>query len=485
LISKPQKNIRVQVFKIKAMIMRYKNGIIEIARGCLFLAIMLTILGQTSCKKYLEKKPRQDIAVPTRLSDLQAILNNEVINGNSPGDLEFIADNYYLENSSWNNSQVAYRSSYIWDKGAIQTSGDELWFKSYFGIYQANFVLDQLPNINITESESAEYNNVKGAALFYRSFMFYQLAQLFCRPFSPSAKTDAGIILRLTSTVDNPSVRSTVEQTYAQIISDLKNAAHLLPFKSSFITLPNRDAAYGMLARVYLSMSDYVNAGNYADSVLTRDSTLLDYNSLTPLTNPTLPFFTNNPEILYLSYEGLAPALRRSHEQLIDSLLYRSYDSRDLRKTVFFGAKGNTGAFYWQGSYYNRDSPTDIFDGVAIDEIYLIRAECRARAGMSDQAMNDLNKLLRNRWQNGFFNGLFATDATDALNKVLAERRKELLFRGVRWTDLRRLNLEGANITLTRVVNGITYTLPPNDLRWVLLIPNLEISRSGIAQNPR
>jgi hypothetical protein len=60
-----------------------------------------------------------------------------------------------------------------------------------------------------------------------------------------------------------------------------------------------------------------------------------------------------------------------------------------------------------------------------------------------------------------------------------------LLFRNLRWSDLRRFNLEGANITLKRIINGTSYTLPPNDLRWVLLIPDLETSRSGIPQNPR
>ena len=68
---------------------------------------------------------------------------------------------------------------------------------------------------------------------------------------------------------------------------------------------------------------------------------------------------------------------------------------------------------------------------------------------------------------------------------ILLERRKELLMRGLRWMDLKRLNMEGAAITLTRTVNGQVYTLPPNDLRYALPIPEDVIAISGMQQNPR
>jgi len=71
------------------------------------------------------------------------------------------------------------------------------------------------------------------------------------------------------------------------------------------------------------------------------------------------------------------------------------------------------------------------------------------------------------------------------LNKILTERRKELLMRGLRWTDLRRLNKETAfATTLSRIVNGTTYTLPPNDPGYVFRIPLSVINFTGIEQNP-
>jgi hypothetical protein len=85
----------------------------------------------------------------------------------------------------------------------------------------------------------------------------------------------------------------------------------------------------------------------------------------------------------------------------------------------------------------------------------------------------------------GFFVPFTANNTSEALNLVLQERRKETPFRGLRWIDLRRLNNEGANITLTRKVKGQVYTLPPNDPRYVLPIPPDVINLTGIVQNER
>ncbi|SEM08104.1 hypothetical protein SAMN05216436_101351 [bacterium A37T11] len=57
-------------------------------------------------------------------------------------------------------------------------------------------------------------------------------------------------------------------------------------------------------------------------------------------------------------------------------------------------------------------------------------------------------------------------------------------MRGLRWMDIKRLNKEGANITLTRNLNGQIYTLPPNDPRFALPIPEDVIDLSGMQQNP-
>jgi hypothetical protein len=70
--------------------------------------------------------------------------------------------------------------------------------------------------------------------------------------------------------------------------------------------------------------------------------------------------------------------------------------------------------------------------------------------------------------------------------KILTERRKELIFRGLRWPDLRRLNKDGAGVSVTRKLDGQTYTLTPNSLKYTWLIPQQVIDfNPGMPQNPR
>jgi AAA+ ATPase superfamily predicted ATPase len=99
--------------------------------------------------------------------------------------------------------------------------------------------------------------------------------------------------------------------------------------------------------------------------------------------------------------------------------------------------------------------------------------------------LTDLNHLLVRRWKTGTFVPFTAATAEEALDLILLERRKELVFRGVRWMDLKRLNKEGRNIELVRNLDGQIYRLAPNDLRYAMAIPKDIIQMTGIAQNPR
>jgi hypothetical protein len=122
---------------------------------------------------------------------------------------------------------------------------------------------------------------------------------------------------------------------------------------------------------------------------------------------------------------------------------------------------------------------------LALDETLLIRAECRARKGNVQGAMNDVNYLLKNRYKEGASYTYTAAGISEALEIIWKERRKELVFRGLRWVDLKRINKELSSITLSRKVNGIMYKLPPGSNRYVLPIPDDVIKGTSISQNNR
>lgn len=104
------------------------------------------------------------------------------------------------------------------------------------------------------------------------------------------------------------------------------------------------------------------------------------------------------------------------------------------------------------------------------------------------QRSTNKNRLLAKRWdKNTVYVPYSTADENEALRKILQERRKELPFTAnLRWSDLRRLNKDPRfAATLSRNLNGEIYTLPPNDKRYVLPIPDIEIQLSGIQQNER
>lgn len=114
----------------------------------------------------------------------------------------------------------------------------------------------------------------------------------------------------------------------------------------------------------------------------------------------------------------------------------------------------------------------------------MTRAESSARLGKTVDAMDDLNTLLKMRWKNNVdYPVLRAENAEDALAIVLLERRKELLMRGLRWIDIKRLNKDGSNIVPTRVVNGETFSLEPNSSFYALPLLDDIIRLTGIEQN--
>lgn len=443
---------------------------------------LLLITGLNSCNKYLDAKPSAQLVIPSTLADCQALLDNYFSVHTSLLSTESTADNFYYTYTDWQSLQTDPRNDYVWEPQA--NTNTAAWQEQYQIVLYANQALETLGKINPAADQS-NWNFVKGQALFYRAYSFYNLAQAWAKPYGPSASTDLGIPIRLTPDISVVSIRGTVEQTYNQIIRDLTAAIELLPTgqPTSIIdkSRPSKAAAYAALARVFLSMGDYVNAGVNADNSLKIYSTLIDYN----LANPAVgfPFHRFNDEVLFDN--GVSVIALLASKAKIDSNLYASYTANDLRKTCFFrqNSGANAGTYQFIGGYLGSPS-NQVFGGLATDEMYLIRAECYARAGDVASAMTDLNTLLSKRYTPGYT--ATAISADDALAQIITERRKELIFRGLRWTDLRRLNADPKfAVTLTRVLNGTTYSLPPNDPRYVWLIPSGVEQVVPLPQNPR
>lgn len=446
----------------------------------IFLAI--SCLMALACEKeFLEKKPDKALVVPVSLSDFQALMDNYDEVNKTPGLIEVASDDFYVPDGELQSQYNTIKNSYSWAKEIYDGEDSFMhvdWSKPYAQIFRMNVVLDGLEKLSDKEKNSALFNVVKGTALFHRSYHFFSLVQAYANAYSPiSSANDLGIPLKLSADVNVLPARATVKETYEQILNDLALSESLLPDAVSFKTRPSKYAAKAMLARVYLSMSNFSKAENYANQVLEKNADLMNYNSIANFTARfpmALP--VSNAEIIFYSVQHTF-SFMYSTSAIVDPVLYSLYEENDLRKKMFYTDRGNN-RINFKGSY---DGTGLFFSGLATDEMYLIKAECLVRRNEIAGAMDSLNKLLINRYSADNFSPKLAIDQQRALTLILNERRKELVFRGLRWIDLKRINKEGSRqISLKRTYDGVTHTLSPNSNRYAFPIPFTEI-----ANNPR
>lgn len=449
-----------------------------------FLYFYLILFSTVGCKKeWLEEKPDKSLLVPSNLDDLRGLLNNfNYMNLQYPSLGEIASGEFYVTDAVVQNAistNFIRRDAYKWSKTVPHVVVTD-WNNSYQKILIDNIVLESLNKIiPHDEAEVTAWNTIKGQALFNRARVFFELAQLYAPPYSPlTADHDLGIVLKLVSDITAKSERSSLKATYEQILKDLIAAMALLPGRPQYLSQGSASAAAALMARVYLSMSDYENAYLAADNSLKLYDKLLDYNDVSATANFIGLY---NKEVLsHTNSGGLFASLSAI---LIEPSFYDLYDQNDLRKTRFYRKNAN-GTITFKGNYDSRNDAA--FNGIATDEIYLTRAECHARAGRTSDALKDLNALLIKRWnKNVVYPIITAASANEALRIILSERRKELILRGTRWTDLRRLNKDpNFAITLKRMIASVEYTLEPNSPKYTFPIPDDIIEQTGLKQNP-
>lgn len=442
--------------------------------------IILLVLSCSACQDFLDIKPDKQRAIPEdKLENLQLLLDNTgVMNNNYPSSGELASDNSYLIPQNWNASSVTDRNIYIWEREVFNDFDRNDWTLPYEAVFFANLALEGAAKVPVPAGRQRELDHVRGSALFFRAHAFYCLLQIFAKPYDPAtAAQDLGIALRLNANINERSVRASVANCYVQILGDLVESLTLLPETAAYKTRPSIAAAQALLARIHLSMRQYEQALKYANAALSQHNELMDYNDLNTIQR--YPFVRFNEEVIFHYWIAYRASIAYPRCR-VDTLLYQSYAEGDLRKSAFF-IEHAPDVIEFRGSY---DGTLLFFGGLATDELYLIRAECRARLNDLEGAMEDLNQLMEQRWEAGSFEPFQAANAQAALEMILTERRKELLFRGLRWTDLRRLNQEPAHAkTLIRVLEDETYTLEPGSRNYVFPIPERAIQASDMVQN--
>ncbi len=160
---------------------------------------------------------------------------------------EFPSDNICL--SAHTTDPLYEATAYMMTDG-LKNVGT-LWMVAYKAIYMTNTVIETL------DASKPENNQLLGEAYFMRGLMHLHMVTLYAMPYS-FGRDNLGVPLRTTTSSEGIK-RNPVGEVYDQIVADLRKAADLLgkPRVDGNAGYPCKEAALGVLSRVYLYMGEY------------------------------------------------------------------------------------------------------------------------------------------------------------------------------------------------------------------------------------
>lgn len=441
-----------------------------------FAYLLVAALLLNSCAGKLDLIPQQNTTSEIALSsdaNVKRVLRGAydaasdpyVLGGNLLLFSELLAANGEIK---WEGSYIQPRE--IFTKKILVTNSyvTDGWLKSFQTIYIANSILSALGVVAEKDRE-----RVKGEAQLLRAVMYFELVQMYAPPYSAgNVKTALGLPLVLSPTVAANGTkkisRSTLEETYAQIVKDMTEAEALLPTTNDIFF--NKIAASGFLSRVYLQMGNYKKALEFANKGL-----ILATNNgygLVPTYAEAFNNTINSREDLFSIQVSEQDGINnmqlfwsvpeyggRDGDVVVQAKHLALYETGDARLALFYISSGATRSGKWKLKYKNIPI-------LRLSELYLIRAECNVRlsSSMGGNPADDLN-LIRKRA------GL-STIASPSLSDILHERKVELAHEGQAIHDLKRLKGQ---------TDGFEYDAP----NLVLPIPQREIdaSEGALKQN--
>ncbi|WP_164122831.1 RagB/SusD family nutrient uptake outer membrane protein [Sphingobacterium sp. xlx-130] len=461
-----------------------------------------------SCNSFLDVRPSNNGKIePRTVEDFEEILNNVFFSEQTYLVADLISDDFHVKDQILESSGTgsAYINTYLWNDNVFGNSEEDVMYNdTYKAILQLNIILD---NIDLAPGGNAERKSiVRAQAKLHRAFYYTQLVGIYGWDYqSTTANSDLAVPLVLKPSTNDAPPRATVKEVYDFILQDLQdviNEDKLPPFGSDVLH-PGKAAANALLARVNLMLTKYDDALKYAEAALSFKSTLLDYRKMS-YKNPSLPFMgvngklisivdqKGNPEI-YLAKVGYETGFYYKYKAILEpshSLVELfNKQPKDLRLAYNFIYLPNSTKPLLTSYTVGGLSSMPFNYSLGVPEMMLIKAECLARSGKNQEAIDALNMLRSYRFK--------VTDYVaeivegDVLARILEERRRELYGKGgLRLFDLKRLNREGVYVTNVERYNDakteVIGTLPPKSPRYLMPFSPVVIANNElIIQNER
>lgn len=459
--------------------------------------------GLISCSDFLETKPSTAVAdsdVFTTTAGAQSALNGcyfQMRARNSGGadrdddygipSIQMISD--MCGEDMMNNG----RGWYVWNYnywGETQANifrAPQLWTFHYRLINNLNSVIAYVDG---TEGDDLDKQYIKGQALAMRGWAYFSLSRLFQQTYA-IAKDMPGLPLYTEPTTENTQgqPRGTLEQTYAQIVSDLTAAEPMLEGfvrSANYPNVFNQAIVQGILSEVYQVMNNWPKSEEYAKKVLAQYplSTEEDYtNGFNNHATASWIWSIKQTEEQNMGdyspfamwYNGTRKCWTFGGFILADDFV-SLFDEEDIRFTQLErwseGEGDNKNEFWVSFKFRDNEDCRGSMVVMRSDEMILNAAEALARQGKDGEAKEML-------WQLQDLRNAKRTESTgeQLIEDILIERRKELYGEGFAVFDLIR-NQKPLLRTGNHVAYGGATPLPARSWRFIYQIPGTEMKNN-------
>lgn len=445
--------------------------------GCAILAASLS-----SCvNDWLDVAPSDGTdadAALTSSSDLAAARTGmyAALKGNSNlvdyyGQQFFVyGDVHAGDDYQYNNIGGSNRASFYYDMNyqtasefsSSTSSSNVAWKSPYIVIGRANRIIAAAEGGALSDAAEAKatIDQYAAEAKVLRALAHFDLVRIYGKPYTEDQGASLGVPL-VTGVLESNAkpARSTVAEVYTQVVKDLTEAISSNALATE--TEPGYVSVWGakaILSRVYLNMGDYANALSVAEDIIknsgaalwTRDQYFKAWDASTPnesefLFRLNVAGSTDNNDL-----NGIGNLQQRegykemvATKKFVDML---TSDPKDVRNDMFLPATaakevatyGTNKVFLnkLRGQNDNLRNVT-IVPIIRLSEVYLTAAECAFRNNDKTKAVEYLNDLVKNRTTTV---ASLATVDNITLERILIERRKELIGEGQRYFDALRNN---------------------------------------------
>lgn len=471
------------------------------------LGFAMLAAGSSSCKKsFLEITPKGKLIAKSVNDYEKSLFSLDLVNMGTDAQVA-MGDDVAAIDPYFTGSPFRTQALFRWeDVVYLPADNPAEMTVPMQNIYLFNKVINEV--MQATDGTDEVKRSIQAQAKTARAWTYFMLINYFGKPYNAStAASDPGFpIIDKADVTQTKFTRASVQQVYDLILNDLTTSIPDLPAQLTHRMRLCKAAGEGLLGKVYLFMGKPNEALPHFNNAFTAlaasaiPTGLYDYNirfgaggSFLPIGmfGPTYPSTINNEENILAKQAG-APWIFANSELVLAPEAAALYGASDLRQNFFVNAA------YPSGDYPNgmrrRRGPGNAQIGFTVPDLYLLRAETRARLNDLDGARTDLEALRAKRMPaaDAPIPNATASDKNALIRFILEERIREFAVLGYRWFDMRRLSVDPEFSNTIRTTHRLydaqgavsgTYNLKPERLT-MRFAPKIMDLNPGLDNNP-